>query len=298
MAAAVDVVGIGENSIDLVYRIPAPLTANGKQAISRHHRSVGGQVATTLATCSALGLRAAYVGTFGDDDHGRMAAASLTSRGIDIASAPVRPVPNRYALVLVDEHDGSRTILSERDPGLALQPGDLPRPLIAGARVVHVDAVDPDASIEAARLGRDGGAIVTVDVDEITAATRTLIDTATHPIVAEHVPRALTGEADLERSLRAMAQPHHVMVGVTLGREGSALLSGGVLYRVAAPTVAAVDTTGAGDVFRGAFIHALLRGDAPEAILRFANAAAAISCTRQGAIGSVPSLADISRLVS
>jgi len=61
--------------------------------------------------------------------------------------------------------------------------------------------------------------------------------------------------------------------------------------------VEAVDTTGAGDVFRGAFIYALLRGDAPDAILRFANAAAAVSCTRRGAIGGVPSLAEIETMV-
>ena len=77
-----------------------------------------------------------------------------------------------------------------------------------------------------------------------------------------------------------MARPQHAMVCVTLGSRGSALLSGGILYRAAAPIVAAVDTTGAGDVFRGAFIYALLRGDPPEAILRFANAAAAIITQR------------------
>jgi sugar/nucleoside kinase (ribokinase family) len=52
--------------------------------------------------------------------------------------------------------------------------------------------------------------------------------------------------------------------------------------------VRAVDATGAGDVFRGAFIYALLRGDSPVEILRFANVAAALSCTREGALDSVP----------
>jgi sugar/nucleoside kinase (ribokinase family) len=58
-----------------------------------------------------------------------------------------------------------------------------------------------------------------------------------------------------------------------------------------------VDTTGAGDVFRGALIDALLRGDAPHDILRFANAAAAISCTREGAIGGVPTRQEIEALI-
>jgi sugar/nucleoside kinase (ribokinase family) len=66
-----------------------------------------------------------------------------------------------------------------------------------------------------------------------------------------------------------------------------------VLHEVAGHVVDVVDTTGAGDVFRGAFIYALLRGDDPADVLRFANAAAAVSCTRLGAIASVPTLLEI-----
>ena len=80
---------------------------------------------------------------------------------------------------------------------------------------------------------------------------------------------------------------------VTLGARGSMLLDGNQLYRVPAPSVRVVDATGAGDVFRGAFISALLRGDSPVDILRFANAAAALSCTREGALDSVPTRREV-----
>jgi sugar/nucleoside kinase (ribokinase family) len=62
--------------------------------------------------------------------------------------------------------------------------------------------------------------------------------------------------------------------------------------------VPVVDSTGAGDVFRGACIHALLRGDSPEDMLRFANAAAAVSCTKEGAMDSVPHLDEIAALLA
>jgi sugar/nucleoside kinase (ribokinase family) len=71
------------------------------------------------------------------------------------------------------------------------------------------------------------------------------------------------------------------------------LLDGNQLCRVPAPTVRTVDATGAGDVFRGAFIFALLRGDSPVDILRFANTAAALSCTREGALDSVPTRREV-----
>ena len=76
------------------------------------------------------------------------------------------------------------------------------------------------------------------------------------------------------------------------------LLDGGRLHDAPAPRVDAVDTTGAGDVFRGAYITALLEGMAPEATLRFATAAAAISCTRVGAVAGVPTRADIDALLA
>jgi sugar/nucleoside kinase (ribokinase family) len=65
------------------------------------------------------------------------------------------------------------------------------------------------------------------------------------------------------------------------------------LHRAPAFPVSVVDTTGAGDVFRGAFVFAMLRGDVPDEILRFANAAAAFSCTREGALNGVPALSDV-----
>ena len=82
-----------------------------------------------------------------------------------------------------------------------------------------------------------------------------------------------------------------------MGAQGALLLDGDRVYRAAPPAVDVVDTTGAGDVFRGAFIVALLRGEAPDAILRFANAAAALSCTKAGALGGVPTLETVEQLL-
>jgi sugar/nucleoside kinase (ribokinase family) len=160
-----------------------------------------------------------------------------------------------------------------------------------------VDGVDEEAAIEAARLGREAGAMVTCDLESIGPRSGELLHQLTMPILAQGLPETLTGESDPERALRKLAAPHARMRCVTMGAQGALLVDGDRVYRAAAPTVEAVDTTGAGDVFRGAFIVALLRGDAPEAILRFANAAAALSCTKPGAIGGVPTLVDVERFV-
>jgi sugar/nucleoside kinase (ribokinase family) len=84
---------------------------------------------------------------------------------------------------------------------------------------------------------------------------------------------------------------------VTLGSKGAMLLENDLLHHVPAFAVDAVDTTGAGDVFRAGFIYALLKGYKLVDVVKFAAAAAAVSCAREGAMTSVPSLADVQRIL-
>jgi sulfofructose kinase len=291
-----DVVGVGTNSLDVVYVVaeyPQPGGPTSKLRVNSHQVSPGGQTATVLCTCTALGLRTSYVGTFGNDDHGRTMRNELAARGVSTEFAPTRDAPNRHAVILVEERHGERVVLWDRDRRLAMRRDELPENLIAAARLVHVDDEDEAIAIEAAHLARAAGVPVTSDIDRVTTATAALLDAVTVPIFDEHVPEALTGERDLERALRALRAPHHTLLCATLGARGAMLLDGDRVEHVPGFATDAVDTTGAGDVFRGAFIYALLRGDRPREIVRFANAAAAVSCTRHGAIAGVPTLEEI-----
>lgn len=290
-AASFDVLGIGANSVDYVYRLPAYPERDGpnaKMRISSHTLCTGGQVATALCTCAAMGLRAKYIGATGTDDNGRRVREELAHYGIDMIDAVIRDVTNQFAVIMVDEHAGERIVLWDRAEGLLLRPRDLPPEALAASRVVHVDDVDQEASIMAAEIARSAGRMVTSDIDRITPRTDALVRAVTIPIFAEHVPSALTGETDFERALRKLRRLNDGLMCVTLGPRGAVALDGDVFYHEPAFTVEAIDTTGAGDVFRGAFITALLRGEPAREAMRFANAAAAISCTRLGAINGVP----------
>jgi sugar/nucleoside kinase (ribokinase family) len=306
--STVDVVGVGANSVDYVYRLPQfprPDSPAAKLRITAHLVACGGQTATALCTCAAMGLRTAYVGATGSDPNGERIRGELAGRGVDVAHVRVREAINPFAVILLDERQGERVVLWDRSAALALRPDEIDAPLIRRARLVHVDDVDEEAAIGAARLAREAGVPVTSDIEAVTARTEELVATVTIPIFAEHVPAALTGERDLERALRTIQRvrlkpdaARADLVCVTRGARGAMLLAGDRLYHEPGLPIAAVDTTGAGDVFRGAFIVALLRGDPPDAVLRFANAAAALSCTRLGAIASVPGLEETTALVS
>jgi sugar/nucleoside kinase (ribokinase family) len=296
---SIDVLGIGANSVDYVYRVPAcprPDSPAAKLPIVGHLVSCGGQTATTLCTCASMGLRTRYVGTTGSDDNGLRIRAEMTRRGVDVAHAPVRDAPNPFAVILLDEETGERLVLWSRAPGIRLQPADVDPGVVRDARLVHVDDADEEAAIRGARIARDAGIPVTSDIERVTGRTGELVSLVTVPIFAEHALEPLTGERDFERALRALRRTHGGLLCVTLGARGAMLLENDTLHFEPGIDVRCADTTGAGDIFRGAFIVALLRGDSPADVLAFANAAAAVSCTRIGAISSVPTIEETERL--
>ena len=297
-----DVLGVGCNSVDHVYRLPASPRAdspNAKLRISSHQPMCGGQMATAMAACAALGLRAGYLGVVGNDANGRLLVAELQQRGVDVSPVMTRECANRFAVITVDETSGDRIVLWDRDDHLNLTAGDVDAALISQARIVHVDDEDQDGAILAAKAARDAGAIVTSDIERITPRTPELIALTSIPIFAQHALPALTGESDPERGLRAVRAVHREQpLCVTLGAGGAMLLDDNELIREPGFAVKAVDTTGAGDVFRGALVYALLNGFDTRQMLRIANAAAALSCTREGAMASVPSLDEVQRVLS
>ena len=296
----VDVVGVGASCVDHVCRLPVFPEAGGarsKLRMQAQTRSCGGQTATALATCSSLGLRAAYLGAVGDDEDGRRILRELSERGVDVAHVQVEASPTATATILLDAA-GDRIVLWFREPALCYPPDRLPSDLIASARVVHIDDVDEPAALAAATLARAKGIPVTCDIDHITAATPELLKHISHPVFAESVPLELTGERDPERALRKLRLTHPGRLVVTLGDRGAMALEGDTLLVLPAFRVTVVDSTGAGDVFRGAYIRALADDWPAAAAIRFANAAAAVSCTKAGAMGGVPSLPEVEALLT
>jgi sulfofructose kinase len=296
-----DVLGIGATSVDFVYQLPAypsPTAALAKMRITQHFVSCGGQVATALATCASLGLRAKFCGVTGTDDNAKRVRRDLEDRGVDLSDVVIRDVSNQYAVILVDQHSGERIVLWDRHERLQLRDRELPPEAIANARVVHVDDVDQNAAIRAATIARESGTPVTSDIDRITDRTMELVSAVTFPMFAEHVPPALTGVNDPAGALRALRRSHGGILCVTLGIQGAMALEGDRLIQVPAFAVDAVDTTGAGDVFRGAFIYGYLQGWPLEETMRFANAAAGVSCSRLGAMASVPTREEAERCLA
>jgi len=243
-----------------------------------------------MLACAQLGLRAAYVGSVGDDAAADTVLAPLIRAGVDVRGVKrVAKAPTRSATVLVDARTGERTILGYRDPRLALTPADLEREPIERAGCLHLDAVDLEASSFAAELARRAGVPVLLDADSAAPGLEKLLAQVDFPIVSRGLAEAMGGRGGLRAALGELCALGARLAVVTLGEYGALARLGDRVIESPAFRVDVRDTTGAGDVFHAAFAWGLLEGLGPEPILRTANAAAAMSCRSLGAQGGLPS---------
>lgn len=294
-----DVLGLGQNTMDHVCVVDAFPTPDTQQRLRAYELEPGGSVATAVAALARWGAHSAYVGTFGDDAAGRGARAALERDGVDCTAAVDRPgEPNATAVVLVDARTGARSVLSHRGPALRLDVPEVPVDRVAGARAVLLDGVDGPAACEAAAAARAAGVPTVLDVTAPCAGLDRLLALADVLLVSWEFARAHTRGETPEVALATLARRGHAAVGITLGRDGAIACVGEQCVRVPGRDVHVVDTNGAGAVFRAGFVWGLLDGLDLDASMRLANAAAALQCTRLGARRAIPALAQVQALAA
>ncbi|MGE5248534.1 MAG: carbohydrate kinase family protein, partial [Verrucomicrobiota bacterium] len=279
-----DVVGVGLNAVDYLVGLPRFPVPGEKLRMSSFAREGGGQVATALVALSRWGLRCKYVGNVGDDEHGRLSTLLLALEGVDLAH--VRAIPgasSQFAVILVEEGTGERTILWDRDPRIRVTPDDLPLDDIRRARALLLDGHDVPSAIAAARAARAAGVPVVLDAEKVQEGTAELLSLCDHIVAAGHFPGLLLPGTPAEDGAREILRRYAPRPStVTLGDRGA--FGCDVHEEIRAPSirVEAVDTTGAGDIFHAGFLYALLGGLSFREILAFANAAAGLSCRGMG----------------
>jgi sugar/nucleoside kinase (ribokinase family) len=295
----VDVVGLGQISLDCVAALPRWPRAGEKLALAAPAVvQPGGQIATAVLAAVRLGLSGRLLGAVGADAAAETALAPLCTAGVDVSRVErVADAATRSAVVLVDA-DGERTVFGYRDPRLALRTADLSREAIREARALLVDAEDPDAARWAIDAARAAGVASVLDVERADPDPLELAMSVDFPIVSESFcadssdSHRVSDEA--ERAwLTRLAGGRARMAVVTRGARGALACCGGENLEQPAFAVDAIDTTGAGDVFRGAFVWALLRGASAQRALALAACAAALACRGHGAQGALPTAAEV-----
>ena len=287
-----DVVGVGLNAVDYLLRLPRFPVPGVKMRMTGFARDGGGQVATALVALSRWGYRCKYVGNVGDDEHGRLSSLLLSRERIDLAH--VRTVPgasSQFAVILVEEGTGERTILWDRDPRIRVLPEDLPVDEIRRARALLLDGHDVPPAIAAARTARTAGIPIVLDAEKVQEGTEELLSLCDHIVAARHFPASLFPGVSAEEGAREILRCYGPKTStVTLGPRGAFGCDGREEIFSPSIHVEAIDTTGAGDIFHAGFLYALLEGLPFREVLAFANTAAGLSCREMGGRAAIPTV--------
>ena len=315
-----DIVALGEILIDFT-----PSGVN-EQGMTLFARNPGGAPANVLAMAGRLGKKTAFIGKVGTDAFGDFLCRILTANGIDTVGLARDPeIPTTLAIVQLDER-GDRSFTFYRKPGadMMLSWQEMDRQLPAAGRVFHFGSVsltdDPsrEATLRAAACAKEAGCCVSFDPNyraplwQSAAQARETIQKGVALAdllkVSDEELTFLTGEGEIEAGAAQLLEQGPALVLVSLGERGcyyhNAVTSGYLPgYRVNA-----VDTTGAGDAFLGAVLSQLggagheelaqMTKEQLEAVLRFANAAGALTTTRGGAIPAMPTEEQIKNLIA
>lgn len=291
------VVGVGINAMDTVIRVPHFPSSDAKVEVISAEPMPGGQVASAIVACRRWGLRARYIGKIGDDDAGKQHVSIMKREQVDARWIVAKGRRSQFSFILVDQSSGDRTVLWNRDPAIAIRPQDLKRKWLRGAAALLVDGHDTAAAALAARWARQGGIPVVGDFDNRYPGVEDLLENVDYPITSKNFPERLTGKSDPLKSLPMIcAQFKCRLIAATLGSRGVIAWDGRQFLQCSAFRVTSVDSTGAGDVFHGAFLYGLVQHWPVEEILEFSCAAAALNCQAPGARGGIASLTKVAAL--
>jgi ribokinase len=284
---------------DLLYVSHYP-PADSKLPIQAKQRQGGGLTATALVAATRLGAATALATVLGDDELSIFTLQELEREGVDCSpirrQAGARPY---YAVIIVDQASGQRTILYSAEGVTPYRPEDITENLVAQCRVLFVDNRAVAAALPAVALARRLGIPVVADIElELEPDTPALMDQVDHLIVGIELAARVTGASQPEQMVRALAGKRAGCV-VTAGERGCWYAAqGGPVQHVPAFPVQAVDTTGCGDVFHGAYAACLARGESVPRTIQVAAAAAALKATQPGGRAGIPNRATVERFLS
>lgn len=300
-----DVIGLGMNVLDILIRIEEMPTWQAPGHPSHILVDGGGLAATAIVAAQQLGLQTGFVGTYGNDQMGWIKHQLLQKYGVDLShDVQLDRAENQVCIVYVRESDGERFFSNHPEFWQhALSPQRLNQAYLTSADWLHIDGVHFAAARQAAQWMQAAGKRVMFDggrphEKQLKEDQRVLLPYVDVLISGAGFLEMVTGESDLQAAGRKALEMGPSIVVQTHGLEGSCTFTQQESFHTPAMCVDAVDTTGAGDIFHGAYLYGLQQGWDLRSITRFATAASALSCLQVGGRNSIPRLSAIKAFLS
>lgn len=294
----VDVVGIDYPPMDLFAQIEKLPHTDEAIMMKDHCWQGGGNVCTAIAALGRFGVKAGMIGVVGRDAFGRFCMEDFKRHGVDTSQMVVdENGTTSLCLCLAERSTKGRSFIVKRGTRRELVPDDLDRDYIASARFIHLVRTD-SVSIQACEWARESGTKVAIDAGSYDRCPEEHLKYIDVFIASEFYYKAVFNNLNYRDNCKRIQEKGPEVVVFTLGHKGSVVLYGDTYFEM--PTfnnVDVVDTTGAGDVFHGAFLYGMLQEWKPEETARFATAVSSIKCTRLGGRAGIPDVATVERFL-
>ena len=292
----IDVAGVGVPYFDQLISIDVlPVTDNHARTLETSWQ-YGGKVPTAIVAVARLGYKASIHANVGGI-FGRCQRLDFERHGIDCTYLTDIPGTNSaISICLAEKSTGGRSFINFKhyEPTPTLKASELDKDALLDAKWLLISDTD-EVSLQAAKWFKEAGKPVVIDADFYAAKDFDKLEYIGHFLASEYAYKNLIGdkdEQDYERNLRdirAYQKGENNVTVVTLGANGVAGIGeDGKYFRLDAYKVPVIDTTGAGDVFHGAYIAGRLNWYDAEGACQFAQAVSAVKCTKLGGRAAIP----------
>jgi len=289
-----DVVGIGCTTVDMLALVDPYPQPDQKVMVQELSQQGGGLVSTGLVAVARLGGKARYLGKIGDSELSNVIRHEFEREGVDISGLLTEPGEScLFTYIISTPSDGTRTCLVDMTTKPEFPAADLRKEDVLSGRFLFVDGFEADAALQAAQWATEAGRKILIDAEFIFERTSDLVAISDYVIASIDFAETRTGEKDAQKAADALYQqerdnkPGKVVI-VTAGTRGSFGVTAEGRFHQPAFVVDVVDTTGAGDVYHGAFLYALAQEWPLPQCARFASAVAALKCRKLGGRAGIP----------
>lgn len=290
-----DVIGIGILTYDLLGVVPQIPQIDETTVMMEYKEDIGGPVPIALICLSRLGLKTKIIGKIGDDKYGKIIREKLEEEGVNTSSLVVdKGATSPFSFILIDSQTRKRTIIFNPGCSFNLKEDEIDLSLIEKAKYLHLDGALLEVSKKTASYAKSKNVKTSLDIALLFPGLEKLLKYIDIFIPPKEVGRNLAKEKEnFEKICKDLLNFGPEIVCVTLGEDGCVVGSKDKVVKVPSYKVDVVDTTGAGDVFHGAFLYGMRQGWDIEKIAKFSNAVSAINCTKIGGREGIPRLAKV-----
>lgn len=287
-----DLVGVGHCCQDYLCIIREYPPEDGTTRILDIQTQGGGAVATALVAASRLGTKTAFIGNLGRDTTGDQITSDFVKEQVDVSAIRrLDKVTSLTSYVMIQPENGTRTKFPLLDRTPPIEWDDQQKAMLKQAKILHLDGTHYSNARKAAELAKEYGVAISLDGctrqtdntlnKELASMTDILITNAAYPM-------AVSEKETLEASLLEMSTWGPKIVLATVGADGVYGVIDGKVHHYPAEPAEVVDSTGAGDVFHGAFLAAYLKGMDLVQCIHIAQYVAARKCEKIGGRTGIP----------